>query len=80
MEHPPQASPVILTSTINDIRQAFFKVAPGIYRVHQTKDWADQTPVNNVEVRDGSYSVILIEVNNPRTLRAKDVLESNLKD
>jgi hypothetical protein len=59
--------PYILTSTINDLRQSFFKVAPGKYRIRQVKDWAEQSIVANVEVQEGSYSVVQFEVINPRT-------------
>jgi len=51
-----------LTSTINYLRQAFFKVSPGIYLFRQTKNWADQSYIRGVEVREGNYSVVTVAV------------------
>ena len=65
-----------LTTTINDLRQAFFKVPPGKYLFHQTKAWANKSLLRDVEVKEGSYSVIRIEVFNPRPQQAKQVPDS----
>jgi hypothetical protein len=61
-----------MTATINDLRQAFFKVSPGIYHIRQTKDWAEQTLIKNVEVRDGSYSVVQVAVKVPKPARPNE--------
>jgi len=66
-----------LTTMINDLRQAFFKVPPGTYRVRQTKAWAEQSNIHNVEVREGNYSVISIKVFNPRSQKIKRVSDTN---
>ncbi|HTK81826.1 MAG TPA: hypothetical protein VL633_06000 [Bacteroidota bacterium] len=66
-----------LTSTINDLRQAFFKVRPGLYLVRQTRAWAEQTVVKEVEVRDGSYSVVMFDVLNPRAPKSQTLTDSN---
>ena len=59
--------PVIYNSTINDVKQAFFKVPPGRYVLRQTKDWAARDFISGVIVREGSYSVITIPVRIPGT-------------
>ncbi len=70
----PEGGKVLsLTSAINDLRQAFFKVQPGTYLVRQTRDWADRSFIRNVEVRDGSYSVIFIDVFQAWSARAKQM-------
>src|SRR5262249_53539587 len=66
-----------LTSTINDLRQAFFRVRPGLYLVRQTRAWAEQTVVKEVEVRDGNYSVVMFDVINPRAPKAQTLTDSN---
>jgi len=66
-----------LTTTINDLRQAFFKVPPGTYLVRQTKVWAEQSNIQNVEVREGNYSVITIKVFNPSAQKIKQVSDTN---
>lgn len=66
-----------LTSTINDLRQAFFKVRPGWYLLRQTRLWAEQTYIRDVEVREGNYSVVRIEVFNPRAPKLQPVSETN---
>lgn len=60
-----RAEPIILTTNINDVKQAFFKVPPGAYVFRQTREWADQGYIGGVIVRDGSYSVIMIPVKIP---------------
>lgn len=66
-----------LTSTINDLRQSFFKVRPGLYLLRQTRVWAEQTYIRDVEVREGNYSVVRIEVFNPRAPKLQPVSETN---
>ena len=41
-------STLTFTTTINDLRQAFFKVSPGKYLLRQTKAWADQSTIRDV--------------------------------
>lgn len=65
-----------LTSPINDLRQAFFKVPPGTYLVRQTRDWADRSIVRNVEVRDGNYSIIFIDVFQAWSARARQMSQT----
>jgi len=60
-----QAASIALTTTINDVKQAFFKVPPGAYVFRQTREWAEQSYISSVIVRDGSYSVIMIPVKIP---------------
>ena len=67
---------VSLTSPINDLRQAFFKVSPGIYLVRQTREWADRSYFRNVEVQDGSYSIMFIDVFQAWSARAKPVTQN----
>lgn len=62
---PLHRDPLLLSTTINDAKQAFFKVPPGKYLLRQTKEWADQTYIRDVEVREGNYSVISIPVRVP---------------
>jgi hypothetical protein len=69
---PIQEASFRLTATINDLRQAFFKVTPGLYHIRQTKDWAEDTLVKNVEVREGSYSVVQLAVKNPKSVKPTD--------
>jgi hypothetical protein len=66
-----------LTTTINDLRQAFFKVRPGVYLLRQTKAWAEQSYIRAVEVREGNYSVITIGVLNPRTAKVQSASDTN---
>ena len=65
-----------LSTTINDLRQAFFKVRPGKYLVRQTKDWAEQSYVKDIEVKEGSYSIVSFGVLNPRAPKTKELLDS----
>jgi hypothetical protein len=60
-----RAEPIVLTTSINDVKQAFFKVPPGAYVFRQAREWADQSYIGGVIVRDGSYSVIMIPVKIP---------------
>ena len=60
-----RAEPIVLNTTINDVKQAFFKVPPGKYVMRQTKEWADQSYIGGVIVREGNYSVIMIPVRIP---------------
>jgi hypothetical protein len=60
-----RAEPIVLTTNINDVKQAFFKVPPGAYVFRQTREWADQSYIGGVIVRDGSYSVIIVPVKIP---------------
>lgn len=57
--------PFSLSATINDVKQAFFKVPPGKYILRQTKEWADQGFFGDVIVREGNYSVVIIPVHIP---------------
>lgn len=61
----PRYGPFVIGTTINDQKQAFFKVPPGKYLLRQTKEWADQTFIDNVVVREGNYSVVSIPVRIP---------------
>jgi hypothetical protein len=63
---PEQSGIITLNTTINNLRQAFYKVPPGTYIVRHIKDWAEKTIVENVEIREGNYSVIRVNVNEPR--------------
>lgn len=58
-----QTGVITLNTTINNLRQAFYKVPPGKYIVRHTKDWGEKTFVQDVEIREGNYSVIRINVN-----------------
>lgn len=51
-----------LIASINDLRQAFFKVKPGTYLFRHTRLWADTSYIRDIEVREGNYSVIKIDV------------------
>lgn len=59
LQLPPS---ITLTTTINDLRQAFFKVRPGKYLLRQTREWAEQSYVRDIEVKEGSYSIVSIGV------------------
>lgn len=67
---------VTLTTKINDLRQAFFKVSPGKYLLRQTKSWADQSYVRDVEVLEGNYSILQIDVYTPWLAKTKQLSES----
>lgn len=54
------------TTTINPLRQAFFEITPGVYTVHQTRAWADQSSIRDLRVKEGHYSVLHIAVINPK--------------
>ena len=71
------AATFTLTTTINDLRQAFFKVPPGVYFLRQTRAWAEQSYIREVEVREGNYSVITIGVLNPRAPKAQPASDTN---
>jgi hypothetical protein len=66
-----------LNTTINDLRQAFFKVPPGVYFLRQTKVWAEQSYIREVEVREGNYSVVTIGVLNPRAPKVQPASDTN---
>lgn len=66
-----------LTATINDLRQAFFKVKPGVYALRQTRQWADQSYIQNVEVREGNYSVVTIGVLVPAAPRIESASDTH---
>ena len=70
------SSVITSTSIINDIGQAFFKVTPGVYLVRHTKNWADKSYIRDVEVREGSYSIIQIQVINPRSSKTGNPSQS----
>ncbi len=70
------AEPMLFRTTINDLRQAFFNVPPGKYFFRQTKDWADRSVIRNLEVREGHYSVIRIDVFNAWSAKMKQLSES----
>ncbi|MBI1806594.1 MAG: hypothetical protein HYR76_06030 [Ignavibacteria bacterium] len=75
--HSKDTSGVItLSTTINDLRQAFFKVAPGKYLLHQTKEWADQSYIKDVNVLEGNYSILQIDVFTPWLAKTKQLSES----
>lgn len=71
-----EGDPTILRSTINDLRQAFFNVPPGKYSFRQAKEWADRSIVMNLEVREGHYSVIRVDVFNAWSTKLKQLSES----
>ncbi len=54
---------VRLFATINDLRQAFFKASAGRYVIRHVTSWADERYVRDVIVREGSYSIVTINVN-----------------
>jgi hypothetical protein len=60
-----QLKPLTLTTQINDLNQAFFKVPPGEYTFRQLKEWADQSRVMALHIREGNYSVITLDVYQP---------------
>jgi len=60
-----RTEPIVLTTTINDVKQASFKVPPGAYVFRQTREWAEQSYISGVIVRDGNYSVVMIPVKIP---------------
>jgi hypothetical protein len=62
----------VYTSTINSLRQAFFKVPPGTYTLRQIKAWADPVVVRDLVVQEGQYSLLYIAVLNPRTARTRE--------
>lgn len=65
-QHDSSALPQTLSETINNLRQAFYKIPPGMYLVRHTKEWADTSYIRDVEVREGEYSIISVGVLKPK--------------
>ncbi len=53
---------VRLFATINDLRQAFFKTSAGRYVIRHVTSWADERYIRDVIVREGSYSIVTVNV------------------
>jgi hypothetical protein len=65
------------SASINDLRQAFFKIRPGKYVVRQVKDWADRSYFRDIEVKEGSYSILTIDVINPGAPRGSELSDTS---
>ena len=67
---------ITLSTTINGLRQAFFKVRPGKYLVRQSKDCAEKSYIRDIVVKEGSYSIVSFGVLNPRAPKTKELFDT----